>query len=168
MASLRNLALALGALLPAAVSAAPTPAASIQTIPGRYIITLKNGIDALDLDNHFSWLNDLGKRNLDGRGDILSGARKIFSFDAFNAYVGEFDETLIELLKLSKDVRPSMPSVPRQAQVHPLACAVKEDKNVTFQKLMGMNLLRRFSASRRNRSSVWATTQLPRGCTSAS
>ena len=107
MASLRNLALALGALLPAAVSAAPTPAASIQTIPGRYIITLKNGIDALDLDKHFSWLNDLGKRNLDGRGDILSGARKIFSFDAFNAYAGEFDETLIELIKLSKDVRPS-------------------------------------------------------------
>ena len=107
MASLRNLALVLGALLPAAVSAAPTPAASIQTIPGRYIITLKNGIDALDFDAHLSWLLNVHKRNNNGRDALGSLTRKIFSFDSFNAYAGEFDDALLELIKLSGDVRHS-------------------------------------------------------------
>lgn len=111
MASLRNLALLLGAVLPAAVLAAPAPApapvntASQQSVTGRYIITLKNGIDALDFDSHLNWVRDVHKRSLESRGSIGEGMRKIFQFDTFNAYAAELDDTLLELIKLSKDVR---------------------------------------------------------------
>ena len=108
MASLRNLALFLGAALPAAVVAAPAPApiniATQESVAGRYIVTLKNGINALDFDSHLNWLHNEQKRSLERRGLLGEITQKIFQFDNFNAYATELDDTLLGILKLSADV----------------------------------------------------------------
>lgn len=102
MANLRRLALFLGAFLPAAL-AAPTPAeqlAAREVIPNKYIVTLKEGVEASDFESHLSWVNDVHSRK---KRDV-SGVDKEFHIGSFNAYVGEFDEETIEEIKSNPDV----------------------------------------------------------------
>ena len=97
MASLRNLALFLGALLPAAVSAA-------DTVPGKYIVTLRDGIDVADATSHLDWVGAVHRRSLGARSGGSSGVKKTFAIDAFNAYSGEFDDATLEEIKANPDV----------------------------------------------------------------
>lgn len=105
MANLRNLALFLGALLPGAL-AAPTPAEGLverEVIPGKFIVTLKENVEASDFDSHVAWVNDVHKRSLNRRD--TTGIEKEFHIgDSFNAYVGEFDEETIEAIRNSPEV----------------------------------------------------------------
>ncbi|RYP45580.1 hypothetical protein DL768_008095 [Monosporascus sp. mg162] len=98
MATLRNFALFLGALQAAAL-AAPTK----QVIPGKYVITLKGGISAHDVESHVGWVRDAHKRSLGSRS--AKGVEKTFHIKDFNAYAGEFDEETLELIRSNPDAK---------------------------------------------------------------
>ncbi|RYO92998.1 hypothetical protein DL766_005223 [Monosporascus sp. MC13-8B] len=98
MVSLRSFAVLLSALQ-AAVLAAPTK----QVIPGRYVVTLKGGISARDVESHVGWVRDVHKRSLGSRG--VKGVEKTFHIKDFNAYAGEFDEETLELIRSNPDAK---------------------------------------------------------------
>lgn len=108
MASLRNLAvLLLGALQlqPTAVLAAPS---AKQAVPGKYIVQLKSGISARDVESHIDWVRDVHERSLGSRdidiGIGIAGVKKTFHINEFNAYAGEFDEETLAQIKSNPDV----------------------------------------------------------------
>lgn len=73
-----------------------------STIPGSYIVTLKEGIEKRDLDSHLDWLNDVQARSLNKRK--FSGVDKHFDIEDFHAYSGKFDEETIEKIRNSPEV----------------------------------------------------------------
>ncbi|KAI1383904.1 alkaline proteinase [Hypoxylon trugodes] len=103
MANLRRLALFIGALLPS-VFAAPTPAAQQkrEIIPGKYIVTLKEGISNEDFKSHLNWARDVHARSL-GKRDTV-GVSHEYQIHNFSAYAGEFDDETLEQIKNSADV----------------------------------------------------------------
>ena len=107
MANLRRLAIFVGALLPAAF-AAPAPAPPrgpvAEVIPGKYIVTLRDGIDVADATSHLDWVGAVHRRSLGARSGGSSGVKKTFAIDAFNAYSGEFDDATLEEIKANPDV----------------------------------------------------------------
>ena len=100
MINVRSLALFLGALLPAAL-AAPTTKRS-DVIPGKYIVTLKEGVDAAAAESHISWVSDVHKRGL-GKRDT-AGVEKTYDIKDWHAYAGEFDDATIAEIKANPDV----------------------------------------------------------------
>ncbi|KAK1992787.1 subtilase [Colletotrichum falcatum] len=103
MASLRRLAVAIGALLPAVLAA---PAAvnrrdGPEAVPGKYIITLKEDA-AASVDSHLTWVADVHRRSLGRRN--TAGVENTFNISTWNAYSGEFDEATIEAIKASPEV----------------------------------------------------------------
>lgn len=111
MASLRRLAIFIGALLPAAF-AAPTAAPSShkkEIIPGKYIVTLKEGISSEAVESHLTWVSDVHKRSLNRRDTV--GVEKTYGVGKFfNGYAGEFDEATLKEIKNNPDV--SIPPSP--------------------------------------------------------
>lgn len=106
MANLRRLAIFVGALLPAAF-AAPAPAPPrgpvAEVIPGKYIVTLKEGISTEAVDSHLSWVSDVHKRSLGKRNTV--GVEKTYGVGKyFNGYAGEFDDSTLEEIKKNPDV----------------------------------------------------------------
>lgn len=103
MASIRNVALFLGALLPLAV-AAPAPAKQPKrdVVPNKYIVTLKSNVSAEAVDSHLSWVQDTHKRSLAKRD--TAGVEKNFSIADWRAYAGEFDEATLEAIRANPDV----------------------------------------------------------------
>jgi hypothetical protein len=97
MASFRNIAIFLGALLPA-VLAAPAPRAP-EVIPGKYIITLKDNVAT---DVHLSWVSDVHARSLSKRD--TSGVEETYDIGKWHAYAGEFDEATIDEIRSSPEV----------------------------------------------------------------
>ena len=104
MASLRRLAVFVGALLPAAFAApAPAPGPVQEVIPGKYIVTLKEGISTEAVDSHLSWVSDVHKRSLSKRNTV--GIEKTYGVGKhFNGYAGEFDESTLDEIKNNPDV----------------------------------------------------------------
>lgn len=106
MPSLRQLSLLLGALFPLGSLAAPFNFKNLTvpstTIHGRYIVTLKHGLTARDLDSHVSWVNQVHKRSLDEKNGTAAGVHK--TFDHIHVYVGEFDDDTVEQIKSRMDV----------------------------------------------------------------
>lgn len=104
MVSLRQLTVALGALLPVVLGA---PTASTQqfkreVIPGKYIITLKSGATVSDVDTHLSWVSDVHRRSLGKRE--TAGVENTYNISTWNAYAGEFDEETIQQIKDNPEV----------------------------------------------------------------
>ncbi|KAH6625680.1 alkaline proteinase [Boeremia exigua] len=103
MINVRNLALFIGALLPAALAA---PAAPItkrdDIIPGKFIVTLKPGVDAAAAEAHLNWAADVHRRSFAKRD--TAGIEKQFDIKDWKAYAGEFDEATIAEIKASPDV----------------------------------------------------------------
>lgn len=121
MANLRRLALFIGALLPAAF-AAPTAAAGPkkEVIPGKYIVTLKEGISSDAVDSHLSWVSNVHKRSLSRRDTV--GVEKTYGIgEFFNGYAGEFDDATLEEIKNNPDVSPlsscSFPPFTQQQEI---------------------------------------------------
>ncbi|KAH7149847.1 peptidase S8/S53 domain-containing protein [Dactylonectria estremocensis] len=101
MASIRNIALVLGALLPAALAA---PAARHQkrdeiAVPGKYIVTLNADASS---DAHLNWVADVHRRSLSKRD--TAGVETTYNISDWNAYSGEFDDATLEEIKASPDV----------------------------------------------------------------
>ncbi|KAI0143441.1 peptidase S8/S53 domain-containing protein [Xylariaceae sp. FL1272] len=103
MPSIRQLALFLGALLPAAL-AAPTEKAAHgrKVIPNKYIVTLKSGISTADFEKHVSWARDIHANSLNRRN--FAGVEKTYNIHNFNAYSVEMDDELVEQLKAHPEV----------------------------------------------------------------
>lgn len=100
MINVRNIALFLGALLPAALAAPVTSKRDV--IPGKYIVTLKEGVDPTSLESHLTWVNDVHKRSLGKRN--TAGIEKKYGINNWNAYAGEFDDATIAEIKSNPDV----------------------------------------------------------------
>ena len=111
MPSFKQTLLLLGAMLPA-VFGAPvenTRRAS-EKIAGKYIVTFKNGIDTAKIEQHTTWATNIHKRNLARRdgsddSDLPVGIEKKFKIKDFAAYFGSFDDSTIEEIRKSADVR---------------------------------------------------------------
>lgn len=102
MINVRNLAVFLGALLPA-VLAAPAPITKRDDIiPGKFIVTLKPGVDAAAAESHLNWVTDVHKRSFAKRN--TAGIEKKYEIKDWKAYAGEFDEATIAEIKASPDV----------------------------------------------------------------
>ncbi|KAK7418599.1 proteinase B [Neonectria magnoliae] len=105
MTSIRNLALFLGALLPAALAAPAKQAAGVVpdpvVIPGKYIITLKEDAKT-DLESHLNWVTDVHRRSLSKRD--TAGVEKTYNISTWNAYSGDFDDETIAEIEKSPDV----------------------------------------------------------------
>lgn len=102
MINVRNIAVLLGALLPA-VLAAPAPITKRDDIiPGKFIVTLKPGVDAAAVESHLTWVNDVHKRSFAKRD--TAGIEKKYEIKDWKAYAGEFDEATIAEIKANPDV----------------------------------------------------------------
>ncbi|KAI0597288.1 peptidase S8/S53 domain-containing protein [Biscogniauxia sp. FL1348] len=104
MNNLRRIALALGALLPAAL-AAPTTVPRLEqraAIPGKYIVTLKTDATSAEVESHLSWVSDVHKRSLSKRS--TAGVEKTYNISSWSAYAGEFDDATIEEIKNNPEV----------------------------------------------------------------
>jgi oryzin len=101
MVNIRRIAFSLTALLPL-TSAAPTTQQKRDVIPGKYIITLKEGVDS---SSHLSWVKTVHRRSLTKRD--TAGIEKTYSINTWNAYAGEFDDATLEQIKANDDVSTS-------------------------------------------------------------
>lgn len=100
-------ALYLASLLPL-VAAVPLPqdtaSAPAVPIPGKYIVTLKEGVDT---ESHTSWVSDIQARSLSRRQDGTTapdGVEQTYEIASFKGYAGEFDEATLNEIKASPDV----------------------------------------------------------------
>jgi oryzin len=95
-----------GAILPFA-AALPTPAAApaAQSIPGKYIITLKPELSESAVQAHATWAKEIHARSLARRESSAShaGVEKTYT-GAFSGYAGGFDAETIAEIKASPDV----------------------------------------------------------------
>lgn len=100
MVNIRRVAFSLAAVLPL-TSAAPTQAQkrAADVIPGKYIITLKEGVDS---STHLNWLESVHARSLSKRD--TAGIEKTYSIASWSAYAGEFDDETLEQIKSNEDV----------------------------------------------------------------
>ena len=103
MVGFNTLAVLVAALLPA-VFAAPveTRGPVVEAIPDSYIITLKSGLNARDLESHLGWVTDIHSRSLNRREFV--GVKKTYSINNFHGYAGTFDPVTIETIKNSPQV----------------------------------------------------------------
>ncbi|KAK6833177.1 hypothetical protein PG987_007871 [Apiospora arundinis] len=99
MVNFRQLAVSLTALLPLAAAAPVEQQMKRDVIPGKYIVSLKNGANA---ESHMSWVNIVHKRSLSKRN--TAGVEKTYKIKDFEAYSGEFDEATLEEIKKNPDV----------------------------------------------------------------
>lgn len=116
MLSLGRLSLLLAILLSlgAVTTAAPVSDhfsyknATVPDTPvrGRYIVTLKQGLTARDLESHVGWVNQVHKRSLEGSKNGSATAAGVHkTFDHINVYVGEFDDDTVEQIRSRRDVQ---------------------------------------------------------------
>ncbi|EGU76035.1 alkaline proteinase [Fusarium oxysporum f. sp. raphani 54005] len=102
MTSIRRLALALGALLPAVLAAPADILSKRQAVPDKYIITLKPDASDSSVAAHLNWVGDVHRRSLNKRD--TSGVEKTFNISSWSAYSGEFDKSTIAEIKKSPEV----------------------------------------------------------------
>ncbi|KAI9932964.1 Basic amino-acid permease [Aspergillus wentii] len=109
MHSIKRTLLLFGAILPG-VFGAPVQGSQhkAEKIPGKYIVTFKDGIDAAKMAVHTTWATDIHNRNLARRdstaGNPPVGIERNYQIHKFSAYSGSFDEATIEEIRQSEDV----------------------------------------------------------------
>jgi hypothetical protein len=86
--------------------AAPTSSSGVDsTIPGSYIITLKQDIIPPVVKAHMKWVGKVHQRSLEKR-DGDNGVEKTYETEAgFRGYSGTFDPATIKQIKNSPEVR---------------------------------------------------------------
>lgn len=109
MQFIKNTLLVLGALLPA-VLGVPMHGThrAPEKIPGKYIVTFKQGLDSARIDAHTAWATDLHRQNLERQAvteDPPVGIAKNYKLNRFAAYYGSFDDITIEEIRNHEDVR---------------------------------------------------------------
>ncbi|EAS32965.3 subtilisin-like protease [Coccidioides immitis RS] len=97
------------------VTASPIPSEDKDIIPGRYIVTLKDGITQEDIEYHKSWVTSVHRSNLAaataaGRPRLeTEGIRKFFQIHKMNAYSGAFDDQTAEDIRRNPYVKSVTP-----------------------------------------------------------
>ncbi|KAI9155537.1 Subtilisin-like proteinase Mp1 [Paramyrothecium foliicola] len=87
----------LAAALPAALCLPTLPLNQTDIVPGKFIVTLKPGVMAPQVDAHVSWARSVHARSLHRRDE--QGVDKVWT-DSFKGYSGEFDAaTVAEIVK---------------------------------------------------------------------
>lgn len=84
---------------------APVDISALQDgdlIPGKYIVSLKPGVDA---QAHLSWVQGVHRRSLSRRD--TTGLEKTYGFGSFNGYAGEFDEDTVAQIRGHENVMPN-------------------------------------------------------------
>lgn len=71
-----------------------------NVIPGKYIITLKSGVQ---IEQHLSWATRIQTQS-SKRSAVDTGVSHQYSIQDFSAYAGAFDEATIEQIRNSEDV----------------------------------------------------------------
>ncbi|KXH55440.1 alkaline proteinase [Colletotrichum salicis] len=92
---------------PGAAAPHPQQQQSTGAIPGRWIVTLKSGIDKRDVEQHFDWIHYTHRRSLHRRQ--TTGVEKTFAIGNFHAYTGEFDEELLAEIEAKDEVNSLEP-----------------------------------------------------------
>lgn len=110
MQFIKRTLLLLGALLPAVLGAPMHEASRApETIPGKYIVTFKQGIDAARIDAHTAWATDVHRRNKQHlgttEGEQHMGIQQSYKINRYAAYYGSFDDITIEAIRSHDDVR---------------------------------------------------------------
>ncbi|RYP09743.1 hypothetical protein DL765_008352 [Monosporascus sp. GIB2] len=103
MVAIKQLAL-FAATLASAVSALPKPApfprADLDIIPGRWIITLKNGLEPSAVESHIHFASAVHARSGSGFWGIL----KKWNIKSWNGYSAHFDDVTIEQIRQDSSV----------------------------------------------------------------
>lgn len=102
MYGLMRLALLVGTLLPFA-STAPVVGRALDTIPGKFIVTLKDDVAPADVESHLLWVSGIQSRDLNRREP--AGIEKTYNISSFKGYAGSFDDATIQEIEASPEVR---------------------------------------------------------------
>ncbi|KAI1379661.1 subtilisin-like serine protease pepD [Hypoxylon crocopeplum] len=70
-----------------------------DVIPGKYIVSIKPGVEA---DSHLAWVSAVHQRSTSRRDAV--GLEKTYGFGDFNGYAGEFDDETITQIQGSENV----------------------------------------------------------------
>ncbi|TDZ40795.1 Alkaline protease 1 [Colletotrichum trifolii] len=90
MVNFINFAAIIAAIAPFAAAAPARQAGSVPSVEGKFVVTLKSGITAREVDSHMKWVDNVHKRSL-GRRDT-AGVEREYSIGSFHGYSGHFDE----------------------------------------------------------------------------
>ncbi|KAF9881254.1 hypothetical protein CkaCkLH20_01404 [Colletotrichum karsti] len=91
-----------------ALSVAVPKVAPVGAIPGQYIVRLKPGLQASDIQSHLDWAVDAHRRSPQRRD--TTGLGKSFSIGRFNAYTGSFDDDSIAEISAAAGVHSVEPN----------------------------------------------------------
>ncbi|TDZ29792.1 Alkaline protease 1 [Colletotrichum spinosum] len=84
MVNFNNFAAIIAAIAPFAASAPARQAGSVPSVEGKFVVTLKSGITAREVDSHMKWVDNVHKRNLgrrDTAGVINVEPEQIYTLD---------------------------------------------------------------------------------------
>lgn len=106
MVGLKRFTLFLTSILPA--SSLPFQGQQ-DALPGKYIVTLKQGLPKAQVNNHLAWVADVHSRSL-SRHDT-TGVNKVYTINDFKGYSGSFDAETIAQIQDNENVKltPSHP-----------------------------------------------------------
>lgn len=88
--------------VPGAAVPYPHKLESRAAVPGKWIVTLKTGLDKRDIDEHISWVDTAYKRSLSRRQ--TAGIERTFGIGSFHAYTGEFDDEVVAEIEAKNEV----------------------------------------------------------------
>lgn len=75
-----------------------------EVVPGRYIVSLKQGTHVEILERHINWASSVHRRNAESRAISLKGVTDRFAIGDFSGYEGEFDQETIAEIEQNEDV----------------------------------------------------------------
>lgn len=97
-----RLVIALGVVLPSVALPVLEQLTDGEIIRDSYIVTLKQDLEAANLENHYQWVSDIHHQSLTRRDTL--GVRHSYNIGDFHAYSGEFDEETIDEISKRRDV----------------------------------------------------------------
>ncbi|WEW59144.1 S8 family peptidase [Emydomyces testavorans] len=119
------------------VAANPIPRAEPEIIPGKYIVTFKDGVSQSDIDAHKTWVASVHQSYLAAAAGVQksysAGMRKTYQINKMNAYSGVFDD------KTAADIRrnPIVAAVTPDQKVHLSSIVTQENATWGLGRMSG-------------------------------
>ncbi|KAH8906668.1 subtilisin-like proteinase Mp1 [Coniochaeta sp. PMI_546] len=107
MVGFKRFTLFLAAIIPA--SSLPLQSQE-NAIPGKYIITLKQGLPKAQVNSHLAWVADVHSRSLSRRDS--TGVNKVYTINDFKGYSGSFDAETLAQIQDNENVAAIEPVMP--------------------------------------------------------
>ncbi|KAI0599440.1 subtilisin-like serine protease pepD [Biscogniauxia sp. FL1348] len=90
---------------PIATAAATAELQDGDALPGRFVVSLKPGVEA---DSHIAWVQDIHRRRSSSlarrQTTTMAGLGPTYTIGRFRGYAGEFDDETVELIRGSENV----------------------------------------------------------------